>query len=359
MSFSKIVGQNRAVSLLQADLSSDRIAESYLFVGPPGVGKRTAALEFSKALNCNNNGNGVISGKVISGKDRAQSNDVHLTTLPPYHSTTLFKVDSCDLCAACRKIDSGNHPDIFLLDFESQAQLLELKEDERIRQKDFQIDAIRILINRAHLTPVEAKKKVFIIDGAEHLNRASANALLKDLEETSMHARWILIAVSLERVLPTIRSRCRSVSFARLGIQEIQSLLNRRSLAKDQPEMKEIAEMCDGSMETALALLDDEWLELAQIADKVLNFRQPFAIAAPLETSARIVAESKRTHSKKRADQFLKILCLKISRELRSNPHPDLAENLSFILRAQEELRRNASPQMVLDALLTTLSSDK
>lgn len=345
MSFSKIIGQNMPVSLLKADLESGRVADSYLFVGPHGVGRKSTALEFAKVLNCHK----------ISDESWVMSNELRKPTTHDPRLTTVFS-DPCDDCPSCRKVNSGNHPDVFVLDFESQSQLLELKEDEKIRQKDFQIEAIRILMSRSHVSPLVGRKKVFIIDGAEHLNGPSANALLKVLEESSSQCHWILLSVSSERVIPTIRSRCRKISFAPLSAEAVELILGKtiKEGSEERKMIKRVAEICDGSVSVALSLLEDESLDLEDVADRFFEHPEE-AAQKPFELSSKIIAESRKGNTKKKADEFLKILSLKFAVLLRKNPHPKIAEKLSLVLRAQDELRRNASPQLVLDVLLLSL----
>ena len=145
---------------LTADIHAGRVAESYLFAGPEGAGKRSAALEFAKAVN------------------------------------------------------GGIEHEIFILDFDSQTELLDLKEEKAAKQKEYKIESIRALLGRAHLTSIEAKKKVVIIDRAEVLSDEAANALLKVLEESPRQCLWILVSASPDRLPITIRSRCRKVWFS-------------------------------------------------------------------------------------------------------------------------------------------------
>src|SRR3989338_4203774 len=107
--YEKVAGQKKALAHLQSDLDSGRLAESYLFAGPESVGKRLAALEFAKAINC------------ASARRESLIPDRSTTTVP------------CGECASCRKADSGAHPEIFILDFKSQAELLNLEEDQEIK----------------------------------------------------------------------------------------------------------------------------------------------------------------------------------------------------------------------------------
>ena len=134
-----IVGQRRALSLLQGSLSRGRVAHAYLFSGPPHVGKMTLANDLARALNCN-------------------AND------PP-----------CGECSICQRITSGKHADV-------QEIGLGKNPDGKV-QTEIGIEEIRQLQHSTNLPPFEGKCRVYIINGAEWLSTEAANCLLKTLEE--------------------------------------------------------------------------------------------------------------------------------------------------------------------------------
>ncbi|HLE18996.1 MAG TPA: AAA family ATPase, partial [Syntrophales bacterium] len=133
MSFRDIFGHEKQIAHLQSSMVQNRTPHAFLFYGMAGIGKRTIATAFAKALNCRAN-------------DR----------------------DACDACDACRKADRKNHLDIINLEAEGQY---------------IKIQAIRDLQERMKFKPWEGKKRVCIIDEADRMNDAAANALLKTLEE--------------------------------------------------------------------------------------------------------------------------------------------------------------------------------
>ncbi len=291
----KIKGQKKAVQQLAADLESGRLAESYLFAGPEGAGKKLAALEFAKAVNCS----GVMRDSLIP--------DSTTPNIP------------CGECSSCQKVDSGTHPEIFVLDFKSQSELLDLNSEQEIKQKEYRIGSIRSLLEKAHLSSYETRKKVLIIDGAECLNLEAGNALLKALEESPRQCLWILVTKSPERVLMTIRSRCRRVWFS-------------------PPEI----------------VLDEDASAAEKLASEFLE-RGAQSVSGALEMSARAVALDKKLGTRKAAEQFLKCLAIKMSSDLRENPTNMKAEKLLNIIQAQEGLSKNLSPQIVLDSVLPSL----
>ncbi len=149
-------------------IKTQRLAHAYLFVGPADTGKGETALSIAKLVNC-------------------ESSDTDAQQVP------------CGQCLSCKKIDSGNHPDVFILD---------TGDEQSIR-----IAKVRDLLHKIPLRPFEGKRKVFIIKDAEKMTLESANALLKTLEEPSASSLLILTTRALEKNLGTVKSRCHAVRF--------------------------------------------------------------------------------------------------------------------------------------------------
>lgn len=177
MSFSNIIGQTRALGILQKIISEDHTSGSYLFMGHEGVGKHTASIEFSKAINCEKK-----------------------------------SLDACDKCASCVKINSSNHPDVVIIQKEEGSSFIK-------------IDKIRNIIYQASMKPYEARKKIFIITDADGMNEESQNAILKILEEPRENQILILTTSRISGILPTVISRCKVVKFNLLSQPQIQKFL--------------------------------------------------------------------------------------------------------------------------------------
>ena len=165
MSFEDIKGQDRPVRILKEEIERDRIFSGYLFVGPDGVGKKKTAINFAKAINCQDKKN-----------------------------------TPCGTCPSCKKIDSGAHPDVFLIEPGGASFSIG-------------IDRVRSVIAKTNLKPYEARKKVFIINDAHSMKAQAANAFLKTLEEPPADTVFILISRFGDLLLPTIVSRCHVVKF--------------------------------------------------------------------------------------------------------------------------------------------------
>jgi DNA polymerase III subunit delta' len=182
MALKDIIGQEKAIGMLVGIMNRQRLASSYLFSGEPGIGKKATAMNFAKALNCNNAG--------IGGQGSG--------------------ADACDACNSCMKISAGTHPDIILLS----------PEERQIR-----IEEIRMIDDALSFKPFEGRKKVVIVDDAETMNVAAANAFLKTLEEPPDDSVIILISSRPDLLLPTIRSRCSRINFSPLSSDECRAVL--------------------------------------------------------------------------------------------------------------------------------------
>ncbi|MFQ5859969.1 MAG: DNA polymerase III subunit delta' [Dehalococcoidia bacterium] len=162
----EVQGQERAVKALERDLRQGRLAHAYLLVGPPHVGKGTLALNLAQAVNC-----------LAQAEERP-----------------------CGRCSQCTRIAWGRHADI---------QVITLERGEEVPRKEIGIDVVREVQQMAFLKPYEGQHRVFIFDGAEELSEEAANCLLKTLEEPPPQVLLVLLTAQEERLLPTLRSRCR------------------------------------------------------------------------------------------------------------------------------------------------------
>jgi DNA polymerase-3 subunit delta' len=208
MSFYDIYGHEKKIEIIRNALAQKRVGHAYLFSGIPAVGKKTLAREFVKAFNCE------------------KEDSLH---------------DSCGECSSCRKIRRGSHPDVFFV--EAQGQYI-------------RIDDIREMQERAKCKPLEARRRVFIIDDADKMNVYAANALLKMLEEPSESNVLILITTRLYSLLPTIISRCQHVCFNPLRIETVAKFLVDR-IGMDNQRALLLAGLSGGSLGHAMELNED------------------------------------------------------------------------------------------------------
>jgi len=209
MSFHDIYGHKRKIETLRQGLVQKRVAHAYLFSGISAIGKKTLAVEFAKALNCE------------------KEDNLH---------------DSCGECSSCRKIRRNNHPDVFFVEADGQF---------------IRINAVREIQEQMKCKPLEAKQRVFIIDEADKMNDQAANALLKILEEPSLSNVLILITSRPYSMLPTIISRCQHFRFNPLCFDIVAKFLVDRMNINDQKALL-LASLSGGSIGQALELNKDD-----------------------------------------------------------------------------------------------------
>jgi DNA polymerase-3 subunit delta' len=175
-----LVGQKRAATYLRRAAEGDTVAHAYLFIGPTGAGKKTAA----RALAC-----------------------------------ALFCADgACGSCSACRRVRSGAHPDFHLVSPEGVTYV---------------VSQIHEIIHDVNLRPIEATHKVYVLEGVDRFNDASANAFLKTLEEPPADVVIVLLAGDYDDVLPTIASRCQVVRFSPVAESTARALVVERTGASE------------------------------------------------------------------------------------------------------------------------------
>ncbi len=167
MSFDEVKGQGRAAEVLRQGIAKDRLPHALLFLGAEGSGRFRMAQELAKALFCEKPS----------------------------------PAGGCGACGPCSQVSRETHPDLFKLEREEGSEQIK-------------IEAVREMIARVALRPFVASSKVFVVRGAERLNEVSQNALLKTLEEPQGRSVFVLCASSADGLLPTLRSRLQSVSFA-------------------------------------------------------------------------------------------------------------------------------------------------
>lgn len=210
-SFSEMVGQNHITSILENSIKSSRISSAYLFCGPRGTGKTSAARIFAKSLNC-------------------------FKGMSPF---------PCQECEMCRNIAEGVAMDVIEIDAASNTQV------EKVRE---------FIIQRVAFAPTQGKYKVYIIDEVHKLSDSAFNALLKTLEEPPSHTVFILATTHPQKLLPTILSRCQRYDFKRISAMEIAGYLMNVSKDEkiniDREALELIARNSEGSLRDAMVFLE-------------------------------------------------------------------------------------------------------
>jgi DNA polymerase III subunit delta' len=226
-----LLGHEQAEATLIEALRAGRMHHAWLITGPDGVGKATLAYRFARRLLA-----GMPEGDTLA-------------------------LDSAH--PVFRRVAAGSHADLLTV---------ERAYDEKRKRMRTQIavDDVRRISNFMSLTPAEGGWRVVVVDGAEELNQASANALLKVLEEPPPRAVLLLVCTAPGRLLPTIRSRCRRLRLDPLGSEAMDQLLASYLPDLATNERGRLATVAEGSPGRALMLAEEEGLAIAGLVDGVL-----------------------------------------------------------------------------------------
>lgn len=234
----EIVGQGEAEAALLEAHRSGRLPHAWLLTGPKGVGKATLAYRFARFL-------------LIDG---AAANTASLFGDAPAPATNL-SIEAHH--PVFQRMAAGGHADFRVLERSPHPKTGKMR-------SEIVIDDAREIIEFIHLTPAESARRVVIVDSADDMNRNTANALLKILEEPPPRAVLILVSHSPARLLPTIRSRCRKLALRPLLLGEVRDGVRKYHPDLKPGEAEAIAQLGEGSLGRALEIAEHGGLGLYQ-----------------------------------------------------------------------------------------------
>lgn len=338
--FDKIIGQDLAKHVLIKAVREQEPSHAYLFLGLQGTGKTTTALEFAKALNCENPNGG----------------------------------NACGGCAICRAIEHGNFPDITVWSPDGQ---------------NTKIDQMREMREASHFKPMRGKWKVNIVEQSDTLNEDSASCILKLVEEPPDYLINILLYKNAATVLATIRSRCQLIRFTQVNIDELtQRLTEDHEL--DSHEAEFLATYSQGCPGVAIGLIDNDSFfsrrdTIIDIASKTTS-GTPWAALKLAETLRSFEDSDNGKKKKSSRDMTLEALTMLliwyrdllavklqgdgaavVNTDRRESITDQAAEShsghlynaLEAILFAKRAIMGNGSPQIVTEALMMRLIASK
>ena len=283
LKLSELIEQTEPTSFLRGVVAGGRYANAYLFHGPAGVGKGTAALAFARALLCEHAGSSVPAAPASPS----------LFDAAPAPATENPKArapedDACGRCPACVKSGALQHPDLkFLFPVSGEEKELDTTIAETLaalradplfvfqyeKAASIRLSLTRELLRDLAFKPFEAARRVVVVRDADRMREDQYSAMLKTLEEPGATTVWVLTTSRPARLPATIRSRCQRVRFSALSEAAIVGVLTGRAGVAEKPA-RILAGLSAGSLSRALVLCDEDPL---QLRDEALALLEPAA----------------------------------------------------------------------------------
>ena len=329
MQWNNIIGHKQVVTQLCLMQQEDRIPHAMLFCGTDGVGKSLVAEALAAAILCH----------------------------APVHN------QACGHCKACQALAASTHPDFFQIQPES-----ETKAAPAIR-----IEAVRKLQEEIARIPLLSERRVVIMQEADKMNEAAANCLLKTIEEPSGQIVFILLTSRPSALLDTIISRCMRVEFGILQPDELVKILYQQGI--EEPLAGKLASIADGSVSKALAMQDEELLNLQTQAFDLASAAGTLGVEQLLQ-----LAKEMSGHSRERLIQWLGFLAMiyrdllmlysgsglplynqsdidRLSSLLNKYHQQELLQLLQLVQDYQKRLGSNVNTQLCLEGFLIRINN--
>jgi DNA polymerase-3 subunit delta' len=326
--WSELIGHDQIRSWFAAAIRRHRLGGSFLFVGPPGVGKTTTAMLLARTLLCESR--------------------------PP------AEMDPCGRCPACAQVIAGTHPDLVQVgkpEDRSQIPLdLLIGPPESRMQEGF--------CREIHLRPLRGDRRVAVLHDADFLNEEGANCLLKTLEEPPLGALILLIGTSEQRQLPTIRSRCQIVRFGSPSGDDAVNLMKQTyGLDVTRDEANETIAIAGGDVQVAAQLLGGEADEFRRALSGQLEAAAPDPVAISRVISQHVNDAGKEASLRRSALRNAFSIAVQCYRSrMRSEAtdrvvDPNTLRRLDRSIRGLREVDRSANQATLIECYAADIAS--
>lgn len=313
------------LKMFKNSIMKERLAHAYLFEGTKGTGKREAGILLAKSVFCHSPKDGYVP---------------------------------CETCINCKRINTGNHPDVHVV------------EPDGLSIKKGQIQALQEEFSK---TGVESKKKLYMIVHAERMTINAANSLLKFLEEPHPQTMAVLITEQVQQILPTILSRCQTISFNSLSPEKLIEIYRANGV---EPHMASLLAQLTNNLDEAIEYSQNDWFVQAQ---KIVLKLYEALKKNPLEAMVAL-QEDWFTHfkEKEQVDRGLDLLLLifkdllyiqlgkqeqvvylnekvRLEQFALQSSSRQLSGQMTAVLEAKRRLQANMNPQLLMEQLLLKL----
>ena len=323
MIWERILGHDVQIEMFRRAIQRGRLAHGYLLIGPQGIGKRLFAQLLAQCLFC----------------ERIPDQEL----------------DACGECASCRQMLAGTHPDWITVGLPEGKREIPIELMVGDRENRGRVG----LCHEIAMAPMKANRRIALIDDAEAMNEASANSLLKTLEEPPPGSMLILLTPDEEPILPTIRSRCQPVRFARLSDEQLLRLLSEQG--HDVSSLEEVIPSAQGSLEVARQLLDPGLQQLWQTIRKHLQARRLETAVAVKDVSEALDAIGSDTSTQRQSMRWAVGFAVESLRQQLAEAASDderdrLGEMLDRCFEADLHLRQTMPVPLCLESLFSELA---
>lgn len=318
--FDKFIGNKEIKTIFERLIKTNRVPHSLLFTGTDGIGKKRFALEIAKSFVC---------------KD-------------------LQDFQACGICPACKRSSNFAFPKFDDRDAHKKVIFSQQSDIGMVipYRNNILVTAIRELEIEANFLPYESKARIFVINDADKMNDAAANALLKTLEEPAETTFLFLITSRPSALLPTILSRCQTIRFAPIKTSEIEThLLETKEYSADDAKL--LAKLSRGSIANALKVnLEDYYQQRFKMLDVLRSLTSKRNITILIKTAEEL-CDPKRKYAYKDSLKILETLIHDIW-TVQNNPHKEI---INFDILQNIEQLSEATNNQTLSKWLTELET--